>query len=68
MAGRVDQVDQETGGRLLLLLDEGHVLLGHVEEHGDGAEKVNAAVNKCCGSVACWYGSGSDSGSWYFRQ
>jgi hypothetical protein len=39
VAGRVDQVDQETGGRLLLLLDEGHVLLSHVEEHGDGAER-----------------------------
>ncbi len=39
VAGRVDQVNQETGGRLLLLLDEGHVLLGHVEEHRDGAER-----------------------------
>ena len=40
MAGGVDQVDEEAGGGLLLLLDEGHVLLSHVEVHGDGAANI----------------------------
>ena len=40
MAGGVDQVDEEAGGGLLLLLDEGHVLLSHVEVHGDSAANI----------------------------
>ena len=37
VAGGVDQVDQEAvDALLLLLLDEVHVLLLHLEVHGDG--------------------------------
>ena len=41
MTGGVDQVDQETVGLLLGLLDEGHVLLGHLEVHGDGTTNAD---------------------------
>ena len=39
MTGGVDQIDQETFAvLLLLLLDELHVGVGHLEVHGNGAE------------------------------